>query len=238
MFQHSPKQIAVNLGSGALPAATLASITIGQNVPPGALIAVIIQGAQTAAAAVTTTVLGKGDEISLGPAGPFSYDAATAAYIRWVVFRTPSGYVPGNQILLTASSTWPATTYATVVWLQNSSQYLGYGGQAFAAAANTAFGFTVNLGSGTIISNAYRQSTLELCFSTNAAAQAWNGLGNNLATPDAGSWSSFINGAGTGLGVINLWAAYSQRPPVASSIIGRYAVAVNTYHVFIRFGGG
>ena len=238
MFQHSPKQRAINLGSGALPAATLASITIGQNIPAGALLAVIIQGAQTAATAVTTTVLGKGDEISLGPAGPFSFDAATAAYIRWVVFRTPSGYNSGQSILLSGSSAWPATTYATLVYLENSSQYLGYGGAAFAAGANVAFGFTVALGSGTIISNAFRNSVVELCFSTNAAAVAWNGLGNNLATPDAGTWTSFINGAGTGLGVINLWAAYSQRPPVSSSIIGRYAVAVNTYHVFIRFGGG
>lgn len=241
MFQHSPTLSAVLLGSGALPAATLAALTLGVSVPPGSLLVAIIQGAQTATSALVTTVLGKGDEVSFGGTGPFSFDGSTAAYIRWAVFRTPSGYNAGQVIGFSTTSNWPATTYLSLVWLRGCSQYLGYATTTNVGIGNVVFTPTYALGSGTIISNAWRTNQLELVFNTNASAVAWNGIGIPLTspTPDAGSWTSFINGAGTGLGVINVWGAFTnRRPDFAMGINGRYPSTVNNHTAFIRFGGG
>lgn len=240
MFQHVPKQTPILLASGALPnGPTLSSITVNQNIPPGGLLAFVIQGASTASTAVTTTIFGKGDEINVNTAGPFAYDASTAAYIRWAILRCPTGISAGFNYFLSGSSAWPATTYATILYLQGSSQFLGYLNTPRATTANGIFTPTYTLGGGVINTNAYRQSTVEILFNTNAAAVAWNGLGNTQITPDAGSWTSFINGAGTGLGVINLWAGFQQRPPTANTaILGRYASAVNNHETWLRFGGG
>jgi hypothetical protein len=240
MYQHSPKQIPVLLGSGALPNGTnLASIGLSQNIPPGGMVAFVIQGASTAATAVTTTIFGKGDEQTVSTAGPFSYDAGTAAYIRWGIYRYPTGLSTPFTWLFSGSANWPATTYISIVYLQNSSQFLGYSTTARAAGANVIFTPTYTLGGGTVATNAYRNSTVELLFNTNAAAQAWNGLGNTGGmTPDASTWTQFVNGAGTGLGLINIWAAFSQRPVNSTAVLGRYATAVNTHETWLRFGGG
>lgn len=239
MFQHQPKQRAVTLVQGAINTLSpTALITLGTTIPSGSIMLLVVQGVGNASSAPSLAILGKGDEISLGTGGPLSADGATAAYIRWIVWRTPSGYIPSNSIFVTTTGTWGATTYATLIYCENSTQYLGFGSAGFNALANGAYQASLNLGAGTIVSNAYRQTTLEFVFNTNAAATAWNGLGNSGITPDAGSWTSIFNGAGTGLGIINLWAAFSQRPPLATAIIGRYATAVTTHHTIIRFGGG
>lgn len=241
MFQHNPILTATLLGSGALPAATVASLTLGTSVPRGSLLVAIVQGAQTSSNALVTTVIGKGDEVSLGPAGPFSYDGSTAAYIRWVVFRTPSGYNSGQVIFFTTTSNWPSTTYLSLVLINGATQYLGYTTTTNAAGANIVFTPTYTIGTDTIISNAFRTNQLELVFNTNAAAVAWNGIGTPLSSPipDAGVWTSFINGAGPGLGVINVWGAFTnRRPDQNTGINGRYPSAVNNHTTFIRFGGG
>lgn len=239
MFQHQPRQRAVVLVQGAINTLSpLAIITLSGTYPPGSIFLLVVQGVGNASSAPSLAILGKGDEISLGTGGPLSADGATAAYVRWIVWRTPSGYVPSNSILVSTTGTWGNATVATLVYCENSTQYLGHGSAGFSAVANTPYLISLNLGAGTIVSNAYRQTTLEFVFNTNAAATAWNGLGNSGITPDAGSWTSIFNGAGTGLGIINLWASFSQRPPVATAIIGRYPSAFLTHHTIIRFGGG
>lgn len=239
MFQHQPKQQAVTVAQGAINALSpTVFLNVGSTFPPGSLFLLTVQGPVNASGAPSLSILGKGDEVFLGTGGPVSADGSTLSYIRWSVWRSPSGYNPTNVLIISTTTTWTATTYLTLMYCQNSTQYLGFGTAGFNSVANTPYQVSLALGAGTVVSNAYRQTTLEFVFNTNSAAAAWNGLGNSNITPDAGSWTSLFNGAGTGLGVINLWAAFSQRPPLASAIIGRYATAVLTHHALIRFGGG
>ncbi len=240
MFQHSPRQQFQLVASGSLPNATLVSITISTNIPGRALMGVSIQGNQTGAASLNWSIIGIGGEESIGGYGPFVYDATTAAHQKLFFWRAPtSGYVPGNQILISAPSAFPTTSYATIFTVVNATQVLTLGQSNNAAGANVVYQSTYALGTGNIVSNAYRNTTLEIVFNTNAAGVAWNGIGSAIITPDGGAgWTSIFNGAATGIGIINLWASFTNRPPLSTAILGRYPSAVNTVAVFVRFGGG
>lgn len=240
MLDHQPRTVPVIVAATSINGlGSFVQLTFNTSYPPGSMFLVAIQGAQTSANATGVSILGNGDEIIINSAGPFSFDGSTASYIRWICWRSPSGYINGSNVIFVGSGTtvWPATSFATIVYLQGCTQFLGYSTASFTTVANTTYSSTLALGAGTILSNAYRTSTVELAFTTNAVAAAWNGVGNPGITPDAGSWTQITNAGGTGLGVSNWWANFTQRPPATMGINGRYTTVVNTHMTFFRFGG-